>query len=757
MRVINSLRATSAIAALTCGASSLAAEPQQAQSAVSAQNSRTKSVGPEQISSEDIVVTAQKRTQTLIDVPQAISVIGGDTLARQHATTFQDYLKLVPGLQLNQDTPGQGRLVIRGLNTGGVSSTVAVYIDETPFGSSSGLANGAVLAGDFDTFDVSRIEVLRGPQGTLYGASSLGGVLKFVNNAPDTTKIEARGRAGMEFTRGGEASYYGNAVLNLPLAEKLALRASGFYRTIGGFIDSIGTGGSRVRNDINDAKEYGGRASLLFKPSDRFSVRLDAVLQNIETDAPTVVESDPDTLRTRYGGLTQSIFVEPFRNVRYRVYDGTIDWNVGFANLISTTSYSTQRQPSRTDQTFPLSGVIKSIFDIPNELYQAQNTNLKKFTQEVRLASNGGGRLDWVVGGFYTHEDGLIFQQFVPVTPGTLEEITTLPLLAQVNLGSRYQEIAGFANATVHLGDHFDIDLGGRESHNRQRSSQTIAGAIIPPADLAQRSADDVFTWSAAPKVKFGRHASIYGRVAKGYRPGGPNALGPGAPSGSETFRSDSVINYEVGTKAETPNRVFSIEAAAYQIEWNNIQLLTSVSANGSMFNFNTNAGRARSRGVEITTTVRPTTGFAIALNAAYNHAFLREDAPAAVGAEAGDDLPFTPRYSLGANADYEWIVTGSTRASLGASLRSLSKQPGAFDPEYRAANGRQRQIPAYDVVDLRGGLDFGRFSVDAYVKNLTDSHGKLSTTTLRLYPDGAIGTGVIRPRTVGLSLTAGL
>ena len=143
-----------------------------------------------------IIVTAQKRSQTLLEVPQSISVVSGAKLEEQHADSFEDYLKLIPGLQLDQSTPGSGRLIVRGVNTGGVASTVAIYMDETPFGSSSGLVNGAILAGDFDTFDLDRIEVLRGPQGTIYGASSLGGVLKFVTKLPSTTGLVVRGRVG---------------------------------------------------------------------------------------------------------------------------------------------------------------------------------------------------------------------------------------------------------------------------------------------------------------------------------------------------------------------------------------------------------------------------------------------------------------------------------------------------------------------------------------------------------------------------------
>jgi outer membrane receptor protein involved in Fe transport len=203
-------------------------------------------------------VTAQKRSQELIEVPQSVTVVGGAALEDQHADSFQDYLKLVPGLQLDQSRAGQGRLIVRGVNTEGVASTIGVYMDETPFGSSSGLVNAAVLAGDFDTFDLQRIEVLRGPQGTFYGASSLSGVLKFVTAEPSTSGLEVRGRIGVEATHGGEASGYGNLVVNVPLADIAAVRASGFYRSTGGFIDSVGSGGSDLEENINDSKSFGG-------------------------------------------------------------------------------------------------------------------------------------------------------------------------------------------------------------------------------------------------------------------------------------------------------------------------------------------------------------------------------------------------------------------------------------------------------------------------------------------------------------------
>lgn len=709
---------------------------------------------------EDIVVTAQKRSQMLIDVPQSISVVTGATLEAQQAVSFQDYLKLVPGLQLSQDTPGAARLIVRGINTGGVASTVAVYVDETPFGSSSGLVNGAILAGDFDTFDISRIEVLRGPQGTFYGASSLGGVLKFVTNAPDLTKTVVRGRAGVETVKGGDIGYYGNAVVNIPLAPTFAVRASGYYHKDGGFIDSIGTGASDKQNNINSAKTYGGRVSALFEPSDKFSLRASAFLQNIEANAPSTVESDPNTLATLYGRQTQSQFVPQFLNTKYRVYNATGHLDLGVFDVTSSTSYATLHQTNRQDATFNLSGLINAIFGVPNELYLAQNTNDDKFTQELRLTKSLGF-VDLLGGAYYTHEKGVIRQEFVAVVPGTLTPATGLPQLALVNLRSTYKEIAGFANATVHLGSRFDIDLGGRYSRNNQRANQDTAGALAGGTNVlpTATSSEGVWTYSAAPKFKFDDNVSVYGRVAKGFRPGGPNVLPPNPPPGTPTsYASDSLTSYEVGIKGQTPDRTFSLDADIFYIDWKNIQLLAVV--NG--FGINTNAGRARSDGFEVTATVRPTPGLDLSVNGAYTHSRLVDDTPTIVGGKAGDALPFTPKYSVNLNGDYTWSLGTNSTAFVGASSRFLSKQPGAFDGTFRAANARQRQLPSYTVVDLRAGVDFGRISLEAYAKNVGNAEGKTSTGAQTanggpLNPGGAIATGVIRPRTIGIALSAAL
>jgi iron complex outermembrane receptor protein len=303
--------AGSSLAALGTAANATDAEAQPAAAAPVEQAAPAQAVG-----SQDIIVTAQKRAQVLLDVPQSITVVTGKTLENQHANSFEDYLKLVPGLQLNQGTPGEGRLILRGVNTGGVASTVGVYVDETPFGSSSGLVNGATLAGDFDTFDVNRIEVLRGPQGTLYGASSLSGVLRFVTNAPSTERLMVHGRVGLEDVAGGDLGWSTNLMVNAPVTQNVAFRASGYYRNNPGFIDSIGTTGtpllgpsltSDVAKNINDTNSYGGRASLLIRPSDAATIRLTAIAQDIKVDASSIIDADPGTL-TPLHGLSPSQF-----------------------------------------------------------------------------------------------------------------------------------------------------------------------------------------------------------------------------------------------------------------------------------------------------------------------------------------------------------------------------------------------------------------------------------------------------------------
>jgi iron complex outermembrane receptor protein len=708
---------------------------------------------PEVTNLDEVVVTAQKVKQSVVDVPLSISVLGADDLERTQSLNIQDYVKLVPGLQLTQASPGFGRLVLRGINTGGISSAVGVYVDETPFGSSSGLANGAVIAGDFDTFDVARVEVLRGPQGTLYGASSLSGVLKYVTNEPQFDSFDGRVRATVESIDGGDMSYSGAAVANMPVSDKVAIRASGFYRKLGGFIDSIGTGGSDVADDINGSTVSGGRASLLFKPSEAFSLQLTAFIQDIDNDAASVVDSDSMTGKTLYGGLTQSQFVPESQDVSYRVYNATAIWDLGAMDLTSSTSYGTLTQDFRVNFTTLLSPTIEAIFGVPNDSYNQQTTSVDRFTQELRLSSHQSERFEWLVGAYYNDEKGLIDQNVHVVQPNTLTDVAGLPVIGVGTVDSKYKEYAAFANATIKFTPSFDLTLGGRYSRNDQDVVQSGDGLLFGGASTINGdSSENVFTYSLAPKFKLNERMAIYARIAKGFRPGGPNVIAAGAPAGTPTsYGSDSTLNYELGFKGENQARTFAFDAAVFHIDWQDVQLLARVNGIG----LNTNAGGADSDGVELSLGFRPLDQLKLSLSGAYTDAKLTEDAdPVFVGGRKGDRLPYTPKTSFTASADYDWALGDDRGAYAGISFSHLSEVPADFDPAFVAANDRQRVLASYDTLDVRGGMDFGKISLEVFGRNLTNDDGKTSDASGNT-PLGAIATGVIRPRSFGVTVTA--
>ena len=290
---------------------------------------------------EDVVVTAQKRSEAIADIPASVTVVGGELMERQRADDFQDLVPLVPGLSLTTTRPGVTRITLRGINTGGVASTIGVYFADVPFGSSSGLANAAIVSGDFDTFDVARVEVLRGPQGTLYGASSVGGVMKYVPNRPNMDRFEGRLLGSAETVDNGDPGYSVTGLVNVPLGDTLAIRASGFYRLDSGFIDSIGNNpvpsltnpatsvisGTRVVDGLNELDRFGGRLAALFKPSEKLSVTLGVQLQNIESGGASIVDASPTSLEPLSEDV-QSSYQDSYNNTKYQVYNATLDWDM---------------------------------------------------------------------------------------------------------------------------------------------------------------------------------------------------------------------------------------------------------------------------------------------------------------------------------------------------------------------------------------------------------------------------------------------
>jgi outer membrane receptor protein involved in Fe transport len=733
-----------------------------------------------------VTVTAQKRFEALGDIPMSISVIGGDVLERQQVVDFQDLTSLVPGLSINSNTRGITRVTMRGINTGGVASTIGVYVNEVPFGSSSGLANAAVLSGDFDTFDMARIEVLRGPQGTLYGASALGGVIKYVTNAPSTEGFEARFQGSIEETADADMGYAVTGVVNMPASETFALRASGFFRSDGGYVASIGNnpipalqnpavnivGGTLVEDDINGTDVAGGRISALFVPSDAFSLDLTVHYQDIQSDNADSFEVNPATLQALYGGRVASRYHEEPTDTEYRLYSATMDWDLGGATLQSVTSYSEFEQNFTRDAavvdvlgaglgTAQLLTFVYSTPGTTDTLLSSildQTVTTDKFTQELRLVSPESARFEWLLGAYYTDEDSLIGQQLIAVQPGTNNPVAGIPLPADLGIESAYEELALFGNATWHITDRFDLSFGGRWSDNDQEAAQNglIILPILPGGQLVLdfldlNSSESPFTWSVSPRFEFSDTTSAFLRVATGFRPGGPNVLPPGAPAPA-TYDSDQLTNYELGLRTGNASGSFALEVAAFLLDWKDIQLLQVV--NG--FGINANGGTAESQGFEFTATAT-SGGLNLTFSGAYTDAELTEDTDPLVGGLDGDALPFVPEWTLALGGDYEWEAFGDATAYVGGQVAYTGDRPADFgnriDP--MDPTSPRREAGSYTTVDLRTGVTWDQWSLELYGKNLTDEDGITDILAPGNYPNGAGAVSLIRPRTIGLAIGA--
>ena len=680
----------------------------------------------------DIIVTAQKREQRLIDVPQSVSVLSSKLLQETHSDRLDDYFTRIPSASIDEAQAGQARIILRGINTGSTAATVATYVDETPYGSATGLANGGTLTPDLDPSEIDRIEVLRGPQGTLYGANSLGGLVKYVTVAPSTDAVHAAAQVGVESVDHGGTGWSERASLNIPVSTDLAVRGSGFYRKDAGYVDDPNHG-----SDVNSDKSYGGRISALYHPTDALTLRGSAVLQNLDSNGPNTIDVDPVTLQPTLGRYVQSHIVSQPSNLHYRVYNGTGSYDFGGITLLSTSSWGNLRQNEVTDAT-ALLGTPSSI---------AESVIQHRFTQEVRLAGKAPSWLDWTVGGYYTREHDAILQNLGLNDPVTGRADPANSGLELVTLPTSYREIAGFANGTIHFGPMFDLTLGGRYSHNKQQSEEIVSGALVGPATtFVGASSDNVFTYSVAPSFKPSENLTIYARVAKGYRPGGPNVLPPLAPADvPHQFGPDTTTNYEVGIKSDLLDHTLSLELSGFYIDWRKIQLLTSV----ENFGVNVNGGKARSKGIELSATLTPVEGLTLGANGAYVDAYLTEDV-AGLGAVSGDQLPYTAKFSGTLSADYERPLTGKLNGTAGVSWRYTGHRQSAFDTE---TGFGQRRLGAFSQVDAHVGVTYDHIRLDAFVRNLTDSRGVLDLGTVGSAENGAISAAIIRPRSFGATL----
>ena len=711
---------------------------------------------------QEVVVTASRREESALQVPASLTVLGGDMLDQLGAKSIQDYAPLVPGLQVAEVEPGYSLQVLRGITTGlnATGATVATYIDDTPTTGASVSSLGSTSTPDPDLFDVQRIEVLKGPQGTLYGASSMGGLIKYVTNPPNLTKFEGKVEAGYEDVPGGGSGNSVRALVNVPLiSDVLAVRADGFRIAYPGYINNV----FRNESDVNTALSVGGRVAALWKPIDAFSLRLTTSYQRLSSENPGAMDVQPLTLQPTSGDLnTAEKLPEPMYS-KWFVNNLVLSYDFPWANLSSSTSVEKQYTRNFLDASNYYGTLYGGVVGGNAALVRVL-TDTTKSTEEVRLVSPGGGTIEWITGFYYTHERA-ITPQFVDQYEAVgATDTPVYPDLVTVTTNSLLREAAAYGDLTYRFSPSFDVQGGIRYAHIAQDYAQTnftFAGAGLIP-DLAGSATLSKNTYLGVARYHFDEDTMLYARVATGYRPGGPNDVIPGVSSAPSTYQSDSLISYEVGLKGALASSGFDYTIDAFRINWKNIQVqgVDPVTA----FEFYDNGGKAHSQGIEVELGYHPVRGLRLGVSGAVDEAKLDEDIPVpGVTGSSGNELPYAPKVSYAATVDYEHPLTltvrgfaGLTVAGVGARRAYFADQTVGLAPLGLVT--KTGDLPAYATLDFRGGFTWNKVTLTGYVRNVTDKRGAVALYGAVAGADLATGTvgpaalTVIQPRTVGVT-----
>ena len=697
---------------------------------------------------QEIVVTAQKRTEDLKDVPVGITVVSADSLLRNNETSLQDFYASVPGLSINDaGTGGRVNISMRGVSTGTLNPTVGITVDDVPIGQTvTADINSATYVPQFDPADLQQIEVLKGPQGTLYGASSIGGVLRYVTIAPDLTSTSGRVEAdGNSIAPDGASGYSVRGSINLPLIpDAFAIRASAFDRQDPGFVNDP----AHDEQNVNTTDTYGGRVDALWQVTPTFSARLGGFIQR--------AEGNDGTIDTNYlyqpieAGLSQYRLPGSGGYLQEnQVYSATLNLHTRFCDVTSISSYSQFKDDEYYDQIGVLGDLAEQFFGVQGaEAYIAISSH--KVTQEVRLTSSGNSKVEWLVGGFYTGE--YVTSNDVQAYANNLQTGAVVAPMLNASSPSTYHEVAAFADVTYHFTDQFNIQLGGREGHNWQHYSEDLSGVLEGPAfSFNQTSADNSFTYLVTPQLKLSDSEMVYLRVASGYQPGGPNTPGgPGADI-APVYRPSTTVNYELGLKSRLLDRRLSIDTDIYLIDWKQIQIQEN---NAEGLPYIVNGGKARSEGFELAVDFKLIEALTLSGTASYTDAKLTNNAGNGFTGVSGDPLPYSSKYSGSLSADYKINVSGSVQGFANVTAAYVGKRYLTFPTSIGQI---EPSVPSYAYGNAHLGVIKNGYTVTAYAKNITNERGILSSIPANYTSytmSGVWHTSVITPRTVGISIS---
>ncbi len=708
--------------------------------------------------SDDIVVTATKRAESIRDVPLAISAVTGDQLAKANANSLGDYIARLPGVVFNDYQPGVSEVVIRGIAATTYheqgQTTVGYYLNEIPL-----VEPGFPIAiPDVDTFDMDRVEVLRGPQGTLFGSSTLGGLVNYIVKTADPSGVHAaaQGLVGSTRNSDGAANWSAKAMVNLPIvADKLAVRVMGLQRVDAGYIDNTGTG---VKAS-NDFRTRGLRGSIVFTPAEGTKITYMGVYQDTKLDDQPYLTSISALERVTQRAEPQktSFFLNSLR----------LDQDLGFATL--TAFGSVDKKTNSTVFSYPYGYVTGNVTGA-NAAYSLGRADANIKQGEARLSSNGTGMLRWLVGVSYLHARKFSYDQifqngaanFINANPGSFggfsgSRLTPGDRLYGYISDTRNKDLGVFGELSIRPVESFEITLGGRYYDTEAKATVTNqAGALggYPGGYNANDTTGSVDRKESGftPKVTLTARPTsgflAYATYSQGFRVGGINPNAGLLPTIPAAYDSDKVDNYEAGVKFGAFDNRLLIDATVFNIDWRGIQARLFGPA-PSYYSYVTNAGSANIAGVEFAGTLRATRALTLSSNVTYQDAalttFLPDTFAPGGGYAAGTTLPGSSRWSVAntATLDFPSMTAAPT---LEVAHRYISAAPVAFGSDSTRGNFSQFDARASVTV-------MERVRLLAFVNNIFDKRGVLNAPfTSQVAP----AYSIIRPRTFGLRVDAG-
>ena len=718
----------------------------------------------------DIIVTATRRANTLQQVPLSITALNEAALQARTATSFLDYAGAAPNLSFG--TTGEGVSGSRTIAIRGVADakTTGFYIDDTPLPESL----------DPRVVGIDRIEVLRGPQGTLYGARSMGGTVRLITTQPDPTRLSGEVHGLASGTRLGGFNYQVDGAVNLPIATDVAaLRLGGFSSQDSGYFSRVfntpgGTPGQTTeKQNIGRVRSYGAQAALQLRPASGLTITPRIIYQHTASNgfpfADVAVPAGLVSTVLQPGSLVQRRAFDIAEGGRDRWALGSVDiqYKTGIGQIISSTSFFDRKIRDQEDYSSYIPSLVGGLVPPVPGLAQLYRRT-RQFTQEVRFSSDFSGPFQLIVGGYFSKAREL--RQIAPTYQSTLLLLGfPTDLVLDSSLRSRTREIAAFGEASYSLTSHLKATVGLRAFDTRLSADQTAVGVAVGGVASFPNTVNSEH--GVTPKLNlqysFDKNNQIYANVAKGFRPGGVNGLVPTAfgcaanlaalgltQDSTKFYRSDSLWSYELGAKTSLFSRALTLNGAIFQIDWDNIQQRISLACG---FAFRSNNGKARSRGFEAEATLRPMPGLTLTAGAGYTNAKFTES-PAAAQYKAGDRVPQVPRWTATTAVDYNRDIGDRKRLFAHLDYRyvgsSVSDTNSVSDPSTGRLVPRIR--PSYSLVDGRIGIGFGRYEVALFGKNLTDERASLSDSQSIAAETAGVARVVVNPpRTLGAELRA--